>query len=184
MWKPCAIGQQRNCRPRTVDDGMHSATARHQCRPCESDFHGRATRRVRRSGYAEVRTLLNSGNVLFHCARPDTVKLALSIQKAIADRCALSVATTVLTMADLAAIARGSPRLKCAAEPAKHVVAFVGHPKSLLPLRALLKLSWAPDALAVGSRACARSAADAVTTRNWATVLKILAASQSAAASR
>ncbi len=145
-------------------------------------------------GHKKVRTLLNSGNVLFQCARPNTGKLALSIQNAIADTCGFPVPVTVVTATDLAAIIRENTLLPVAADPAKHLVAFVTHPRSLVPLRSLLKDSWTPDALAIGSQAAylwcaagvidsklsqmfARRAGETVTTRNWATVLKLQAAS-------
>jgi uncharacterized protein (DUF1697 family) len=145
-------------------------------------------------GHDHVRTLLNSGNVLFRCDRPNTGKLALTIQTAIADTCGFTASVTVVTAANLAAIILENPLLHVAVDPAKHLVAFVAHPRSLVPLRSLMEESWAPDALAIGSRAAylwcaagvldsklsqmfARRAGDTVTTRNWATVLKLHAAS-------
>jgi uncharacterized protein (DUF1697 family) len=144
-------------------------------------------------GHKNVRTLQNSGNALFQCTRPNAGKLALSIQSAIADTCGFSVPVTVVTATDLAAIVRENPLLNVAVDPAKHLVAFVAHRRSLAPLRSLLKESWAPDALAIGSQAAylwcaagvidsklsqsfARRAGESVTTRNWATVLKLQAA--------
>jgi uncharacterized protein (DUF1697 family) len=145
-------------------------------------------------GHKDVRTLLNSGNVLFRCTRPNTVKLALTIQNAIIDTFGFSVPVTVITAANLAAIILDNPLLKVAVNPAKHLVAFVAHPRLLVPLRSLMEESWAPDALAIGPRAAylwcaagvldsklsqmfARRAGDTVTTRNWTTVLKLHAAS-------
>ncbi len=149
-------------------------------------------------GHEHVRTLLNSGNVLFRCARPNTAKLALAIQAAISDRYGFSASVTVLTARNLTAIVRDNPLLKVAKDPARHLVAFVAQPSSLVPLRTLLKEPWAPDALAIGSSAAylwcaagvldsklsqvfARLAGETVTTRNWATVLKLLAASTASA---
>jgi uncharacterized protein (DUF1697 family) len=146
-------------------------------------------------GHKEVRTLLNSGNVLFKCTRPNTGKLALTIQSAIEDAHGFSTSVTVVTAADLAAIVRDNPLLHVAVDPARHLVAFVAHPRSLVPLRSLMEEPWAPDALAIGPQAAylwcaagvldsklsqtfARRAGDTVTTRNWATVLKLHAASK------
>jgi uncharacterized protein (DUF1697 family) len=145
-------------------------------------------------GHENVRTLLNSGNVLFRCAEPRTGKLALTLQGAIADRYGFPASVTVLTAANLAAIVRENPLLHIVKEPSKHLIAFVAHPRELAPLRSLMEEKWAPDALAIGSRAgylwCAdgvldsklsqafaRRGGEAVTTRNWATVLKLHAAS-------
>jgi uncharacterized protein (DUF1697 family) len=146
-------------------------------------------------GHQNVRTVLNSGNVLFQCARPNGLKLALGIQNAVADRAGFSVAATVVTAAALAAVVRENPLLRVAADPARHLVAFATQPRSLASLRPLLLESWAPDAFAIGSRAAylwcaaglidsrlakvfARRAGESVTTRNWATVLKLLAAAK------
>ena len=149
-------------------------------------------------GHQDVRTLLNSGNVLFKCTRPNTGKLALAIQSAIVDKHGFSALVMVVTAADLAAIVRENPLLHIAVDPARHLVAFVAHPRSLVPLRSLMEEPWAPDALAIGSQAAylwcaagvldsklsqifARRAGDTVTTRNWATVLKLHAASNASA---
>jgi uncharacterized protein (DUF1697 family) len=149
-------------------------------------------------GHQDVRTLLNSGNVLFKCTRPNTGKLALAIQSAIVDKHGFSAPVMVVTAADLAAIVRENPLLHIAVDPARHLVAFVAHPRSLVPLRSLVEEPWAPGALAVGSQAAylwcaagvldsklsqifARRAGDTVTTRNWATVLKLHAASNASA---
>jgi uncharacterized protein (DUF1697 family) len=145
-------------------------------------------------GHTNVRTLLNSGNVLFRCTRPNTGKLALSIQNAIADTCGFSAKVVVITAEDLAAIVRENPLLRIATDPARHLVAFVAHPRMLVPLRSLLNEPWAPSEVAISPRAAylwcvdgildgklsqifARRAGETVTTRNWATVLKLLAAS-------
>ena len=145
-------------------------------------------------GLDNVRTLLNSGNVLFRCARPNTGKLALAIQNAMAKTCGITASVTVITAPNLSAIVRENPLLRVAKDPSRHLVAFVMQPRSLVPLRSMMDEAWAPDALAVGSRAAylwcadgvldsklsrmfARRAGETVTTRNWATVLKLLAAS-------
>ena len=146
-------------------------------------------------GHENVLTLLNSGNVLFRCARPNTAKLALAVRNAIIGTCGFSAAVTVLTATNLATIVRENPLLRVAVDPSKHLVAFVAQPSSLVPLRPLMKEPWAPDALAIGSHAAylwcaagvidsklsqafARRAGETVTTRNWRTVLKLLAASK------
>jgi uncharacterized protein (DUF1697 family) len=101
-------------------------------------------------GHRNVRTLLNSGNVLFECSRPDPGKLALALQNAIIEAHGFSAPVAVVTAKDLQVIVRENPLLHLATDPARHMVAF------------------------------ARQAGDHVTTRNWATVLKLLAASTGA----
>jgi len=86
--------------------------------------------------------------------------------------------------------------LQTARDPSKFLVAFVAKAATLAKAQALLAEPWAPDALAVGSKAAylwcangliesklmqafARLTGDASTTRNWATVLKLQAAAGS-----
>jgi len=144
-------------------------------------------------GHRRVRTLLNSGNVLFQCARPNEAKLKLAIERALEQSHGFAAAVTVITAATLAAIVRDNPLQKVAVDPSRHFVAFAANPKSLVPLRALLAASWEPDVLSIGTQAAylwcvagaldsklsqqfARCAGETVTLRNWATVVKLLAA--------
>jgi len=146
-------------------------------------------------GHTNVRTLLNSGNVLFQTKRPNSAKLSAGIEAAITAKCGFSAMVTVITALELASIINENPLLNVANDHSRHLVAFVVHPKLLAPLRPMLKQTWTPDALAIGSRAAylwcstgildsklnlafARKAGASATTRNWATVLKLQAATQ------
>lgn len=146
-------------------------------------------------GHTNVHTLLNSGNVLFQCRRPNAVKLSSGIEAAIAAKCGFSAMVTVITAEELATIIGENPLVKVATDPSRHLVAFASHPRLLAPLRPMLKETWSPDALAITSRAAylwcsagildskvsqafSRNAGTSVTTRNWATVLKLQAAVQ------
>jgi uncharacterized protein (DUF1697 family) len=150
-------------------------------------------------GHTNVRTLLNSGNVLFQCSRPNAAKLAADIESAISAKHGFSASVTVITAKDLAQIIDENTLLKHATDHARHLVAFTPNPKLLIPLRPMLKETWTPDALAIGSRAAylwcasgilesrlnqafARKAGANVTTRNWTTVLKIRAAQEASKA--
>ena len=144
-------------------------------------------------GHANVRTVLNSGNVLFGTTRGDTERLAAAIEAGIAARCGLASRVVVVTAADLAVIVRENPLLDLATNRSRLLVAFVAQPAVLKRAGPLLREAWAPDALAVGSRAAYLWCADGVldsplsqafgrqfgedtTTRNWSTVLKLHAA--------
>jgi uncharacterized protein (DUF1697 family) len=148
-------------------------------------------------GHTNVRTLLNSGNVVFTSKRPNVTKISCGIEAAITARCGFSANVMVITAQELDCIIDENPLLHLAKEPSKHLVAFVGHAKHLEPLRPMLEDPWKPDALAITQRAaylwCAtglldskmnlafsRKAGATVTTRNWATVLKLQAAAQDA----
>jgi uncharacterized protein (DUF1697 family) len=144
-------------------------------------------------GYDNARTLLNSGNVVFETPRPNVGKLAAGIEAHIVSRFGFSTTVTVLTALVLSKIIAENPLLHVAKDFSRHLVAFAAKPDSLLALRSMQLESWEPDALAVTSRAAylwcktgilegklnqafARKAAASVTTRNWATVLKLQAA--------
>ena len=146
-------------------------------------------------GHTNVRTLLSSGNVLFQSPRPNVVKLSSRIEAAITAKCGFSAMVAVITAADLASIIDENPLRKVATDPSKQLVAFASRPELLAPLRPMLKEAWSPDALAITARAAylwcsagildskvnqafARNAGAGVTTRNWATVLKLQAAAE------
>ncbi len=141
-------------------------------------------------GYADVRTLLNSGNVVFAAKSPDAARHARAIRPAIEREFGFTASVIVVTAADLAAILLENPLRGVADDPARHLVAFVQGPDALDAARPLLARSWSPEAFAIGERAaylwCAggvldseilkaftRLTGDTATTRNWTTVSKI-----------
>src|SRR5215472_7573515 len=149
-------------------------------------------------GHLEVRTLLNSGNVVFRASRPDTARIAAAIEAGVERRFGFSVRVVVLTARELDAIVAENPLKQAARDPARFLVAFVTTGATLAKAKPLLARAWAPDALALGrnaaylwcaagliesrlAQAFARATADAATTRNWATVLKLQAAASSSA---
>jgi uncharacterized protein (DUF1697 family) len=148
-------------------------------------------------GHSDVRTLLNSGNVVFQAKRPSVARISSAIQAAILRNCGFSSSVMVVTAQDLDRIIGENPLLRIANDPARHLVGFVADAKHLDPLRPLLEQAWNPDALAMTQRAAylwcstglleskmsqafARKAGATITTRNWATVLKLQAAAKDA----
>ena len=141
-------------------------------------------------GHTNVRTLLNSGNVIFDVRRVNVGKVAQSLEGAIAEKFGFAAPVVVLTAADLAAIILENPLQEGAADSSKYLVAFVANTTSLARAKPLLGESWTPEALAIGKMAayvwCAngiieskllqafgRATGGAATTRNWATLLKL-----------
>ncbi len=141
-------------------------------------------------GYRDVRTLLNSGNVVFTVAGKAKGDVASRIEKAIEEQLGVSSRITVLTAAELDAIVEENPLLEIADNPSRLLIAVLNDKSDLTRLEPLLKQDWTPDALALGQRVaymwCAgglldsrladtigRVLRDAVTTRNWATILKL-----------
>jgi uncharacterized protein (DUF1697 family) len=141
-------------------------------------------------GYTDVRTLLNSGNVVFTGPRASPGDAAARIEKAIATRLGVAARVTVLTAAEIAAAATDNPLLGVADDPSRLLVAVLADPADRSLLKRLDRRDWAPEALAVGARvaylwcpegvlasrlweAVGRVLGGAVTTRNWATFTRL-----------
>lgn len=141
-------------------------------------------------GYGDVRTLLNSGNVVFSVPAKARGDHAARIEAALAAELGVSSRVLVASAAEVAAVVAGDPLGAAAGDPSRYVVTFVHDPADLAKVSALAARDWAPDALRVGGRVvytwCERGllqspAMDAVgkalgggaTSRNWATVLKL-----------
>ena len=144
-------------------------------------------------GFLDVRTVLNSGNVIFSVPTKGRGNvLAQGIEKALASRLALSSRVTVLPADEVAAAVHDNP-LSNVATNSSHLLVFVPRvPSDLGRLKPLLKQRWAPEALALGSRVaylwCANGVAKsplwtavdralerAGTARNIATIAKVMA---------
>lgn len=141
-------------------------------------------------GHSDVRTVLNSGNVVF-TARDDTpAELASQIEKALLMRLDVTARVVVLTASEVAAVMSENTLADRAEDPSKLIVAVPLSAADCPKLAPLLDQDWDGDAMALGSRAaylwCAggilesrlppsvnRALKDAVTTRNWATMLKL-----------
>jgi uncharacterized protein (DUF1697 family) len=141
-------------------------------------------------GYRDVRTLLNSGNVVFTTPRGVRGAADARIEKAMAARLGVSARVTVLTVAELAAVVARNPLGTLARNPSLMLVAVLRTPSDRSRLAPLAKQDWAPEALALGPRVAylwcpggslkgrlwpgvERVLGDAVTTRNWATMTKL-----------
>ena len=144
-------------------------------------------------GYGDVRTLLNSGNIVFTTPRITAAKSAAArIETAMAKTLGVSARVFVLSAEDLAKAIAANPLAKIATEPSRFLVAIVDDPADLKELSRLKKQDWGGEALAIGQRVAyvwcpsgilaskllvevMRLLGDAATTRNWATMLKLAA---------
>lgn len=143
-------------------------------------------------GYGNVRTLLNSGNVVFTTPRAASSNVATRIESAIVSRLGVSARVQVMPAMRLADIVARNPLLSRVDDPSRLLAAFLGHPGDRAKLEPLIEQDWAPDALALGDgvayvwcaagilesrllKAVSRALGDGVTTRNWSTVLKLQA---------
>jgi uncharacterized protein (DUF1697 family) len=148
-------------------------------------------------GYRDVATLLNSGNVVFTASGRDAVNPAARIEKALADQLEVASRVFVLEAGELAAAVAQNPLGDIAHDPSRFLLAVSAAPADHAKFTLLAKQAWKPDALVVGTRVaylwCAdgliasrlaqavnRALGEGVTTRNWATMTKLLALAQAA----
>ena len=136
-------------------------------------------------GYKDVKTLLNSGNVVFSGTRAAELK----IEAAFSERFGFSSRITVVGSEELSGIVKDNPITEIS-DPSRFLVAFLkteSHREILMPMREAV---WHPEALALGKRvaymwcpegvlasrlgeAVNKALKDSVTVRNWSTVLKL-----------
>jgi len=144
-------------------------------------------------GYVDVRTILNSGNLVFSGTRQQPMRIAKRIEDTMSERLGVSGRVTVLTASEFARVVEENALVKSATDPARLLVAFCTDAGRLKELESLKRQEWAPEAVASGSLAayvwCAegilasrllevvgRALGDSTTTRNWSTVARIQAA--------
>jgi uncharacterized protein (DUF1697 family) len=147
---------------------------------------------VEELGYADVRTLANSGNIAFTAPGATADGAASRIERAVAERLGVVSRVTVLAAGELAAAVVGNPLPARCDDPSRLQVAFLADPADRARLVGLTKQRWDPEAIALGARvaylwcpdrvlasrvleAVGRTLGDAVTVRTWATVQKLLA---------
>jgi uncharacterized protein (DUF1697 family) len=145
---------------------------------------------VAESGYGDVKTLLNSGNVVFSGPRAPARDVAARIERALVERTGVSSRTLVLDAAELETVVRENPLAAVADNPSRLLAALLFDPADASRLAPLTRQSWSPGALAVGSRAAYLWCPDGIsasplpdalygaathelTMRNWATITKL-----------
>ncbi len=141
-------------------------------------------------GHADVRTVLNSGNVVFTAQEDTPAELATQIEKALLMRLDVTARVVVLTEDEITTVMSENTLADKADDPSKLIVAVPFAASDCSKLEPLLDQDWDDDAMALGKRAaylwCAggilesrlpnsvsRLLKDAVTTRNWTTMQKI-----------
>jgi uncharacterized protein (DUF1697 family) len=143
-------------------------------------------------GYSGVKTVLNSGNVVFDGPSKLPKTAADGISSSLEKRTGVSSRVTLLVGADLLRIIEACPLTNVAKDPSRLFVAVPSSSAELRRLKPLEGQSWKPERFALGTRAAyiwcpdgmrdsslsaavAAELKDAVTTRNWATMLKLAA---------
>ena len=144
-----------------------------------------------RLGFTDVRTIGNSGNVVFS-GTGRSAELHARIREALAAELALEVDLLLLSAAEVRAAVRENPLARVATNPSQLLVLVPRTRADLTKLQPLLKARWSPERLALGKRVaylwCARGVARSPvwlasdralarsgTVRNLATFTRVLA---------
>jgi uncharacterized protein (DUF1697 family) len=149
---------------------------------------------VAEAGYTDVETYLRSGNVVFTSQERSPDVAARDIAAAIETAFGADVTVLVRDRDDLAAVIEANPMPEAAAEdPAKYFVVFLAAPPTSSALVDLDQARYAPDEFRVAGRHLylwcpngagrtkltnaflEKKAGVAATSRNWRTVLTLLA---------
>ena len=143
-------------------------------------------------GYRDVVTLLNSGNVVFTVPGGTRGDPAMRIERGIEERLGVSSKVTILTAEELAEAVRANPLRQASENPSRFLVAVLRSATDRHLLAALAKQKWGKEAFAAGDRvgymwcpvgildsplgvALGKALGDGVTTRNWNSMVKLLA---------
>jgi proline iminopeptidase len=115
-----------------------------------------------RLGFTEVRTLLNSGNVVF-TSPGRSREIGARIQEALTAKLRLDARVLLLSSADVAGAVRDNPFARVATNPSHLLVLVPRERADLRRLKPLLNARWSPERLALGPRVaylwCARGVA-------------------------
>jgi len=134
-----------------------------------------------RLGFRDVRTVLNSGNVVFSAPDNRRGDVRGRVEKALAARLGLDSRVIVLSRREVAAAVQDNPLAGVAVNPSWLLVVVPEKPSDRERLRPLLEERWAPERLAIGRRVaylwCARGVADS---RLWPAVDRALGRSGTA----
>jgi uncharacterized protein (DUF1697 family) len=141
-------------------------------------------------GYGDVKTLLNSGNVVFSGPAEPAAKHVRRIQSAVAAELGVDCLVIVKSAKDMASVVAGNALKNREVDPSRLLVVLTTDSKALLALDALAKAEWGAEEVHVGKHAayvwCAngileskvavallKGLAASGTTRNWSTVEKV-----------
>jgi uncharacterized protein (DUF1697 family) len=142
-------------------------------------------------GFGDVKTLLNSGNVVYTATGTKPEDAAARIEQAIVAKTGITSRVTVLTAAEVAEAVDGNPFGEVD-NSSRFLVTVLRNPADRALLEPLTKEDWGTDSLALGRRvaytwcrdgilesrlpdAINRLLGDRGTARNWATMLKLRA---------
>ena len=141
-------------------------------------------------GHTEVKTLLNSGNAVLTSSTRSAAKLSAAIAAALSERFGVSTPVIVKSAAEFSAAVREAPMTPPEADHSRFLVVFGPDEPALQALQPLADLAAEGERLAITAHAAylhcpggllesrvgealLGKAGRGLTSRNWATVLKI-----------
>lgn len=143
-------------------------------------------------GFVDVRTLLNSGNLVFSVVGRAARDLPEYLSREIEARLGVSSNVIVLSATELRSVISENSLEGLASNPSRLFVSVPADVRDLTKLAPLAKQRWTPEALALGTRAAYVWCPDGIlnsaphaalekllgkaqTTRNWSTTTKLAA---------
>jgi uncharacterized protein (DUF1697 family) len=103
-------------------------------------------------GFRDVRTLLNSGNIVFTLPVSRHADPAVRIEEGLERYLGLKSRVTVLTAGEMAAALDANPLARIADNPSRFLISVLSDPADAEKLKPLLERDWSPEALALGPR--------------------------------
>lgn len=113
-------------------------------------------------GFRDVRTVLNSGNVVFSVADNRRGTVLGRIEKALAAKIGFTSSVIVLARDEVEAIVHDNPLRDVAHDPSRLLVVVPKETGDLDRLTPLLKQPWKPEVLAIGKRVAYLWCADGI----------------------
>ena len=141
-------------------------------------------------GFTQVRSLQNSGNVVFSGTPASVAAADQSIEEALVIKLGVAARVTVMDSEELGALIDANPLLTMATDHTRLLAFIVGDDAALAGVAPLAEQNWAPEALAIGPRAAyvwcpaglldchtagvlERLLGDGVTSREWHILAKL-----------
>ncbi|HUI69597.1 MAG TPA: DUF1697 domain-containing protein [Spirochaetia bacterium] len=146
---------------------------------------------VEELGYSDVRTLLNSGNVVFSSSPAKSKDAASRIEKALEQKVGVSARVVVMSADELAAAVEENPLATIADNASRLLLGVMADPTDKKKLSDITRQDWGQERIALGASravymwmpkgviesklnaAVSKALGEGVTTRNWATILKL-----------
>jgi uncharacterized protein (DUF1697 family) len=143
-------------------------------------------------GHTDVRSLLNSGNIVFGAGDIDPLRAASAIEEAMVLKLGVAARVMVLAGDDLAAVLAENTLLSLSTDHARLLVFLLPDAAAREAILPLCERDWGEGALAVGQRAAyvwcpdgvldspaaaalGKQLGDTTTSRNWNTLCKLYA---------